>query len=184
MDLIKPSETLEVVRIDLSTARPTNYLKACHQGCPEGVSPLAFWYMNLTCAGASDYLENKLLDHSLGKASFTMPTTMALALCTVVPTDSSTGATIVEINYTCAARKKIEAAALNAAASGKSTTSAIQEYPTCTAGSSTVVAWAACDSSTIGAGNALLWGTTTSIVISTSATPASINSGGFEVAAD
>lgn len=48
-------------------------------------------------AGAmTDYLEKKLLDHALGKAAFTMPTGVFLALCTANPTE--TGSTTGEVS--------------------------------------------------------------------------------------
>ena len=40
---------------------------------------------------ASNYLENKLIDHSLGTTTFTKPTSVYLALYTVSPSDSSSG---------------------------------------------------------------------------------------------
>lgn len=182
--LIEPKDALEVVQIDFSRRRPSSYLQARQLGMPAGDSPLGWLYTSLVAGGKSDYLENKDLDHNLGKTSFAMPSTVALALCTVVPTDSSTGATITEASYTGYARKKVESAALNAAASGKSTTSATLEFAACTAGSSTIIGWALLDSSTTGAGNMLYWGTCTSTVISTTATPATVNSGGLEVTED
>ena len=42
---------------------------------------------------ASDYLENKLIDHALGTTTFTKPTTVYVGLYTVPPSDSSTGTT-------------------------------------------------------------------------------------------
>lgn len=47
-------------------------------------------------AGKSDYLENKLLDHSLGGGDYTRPATVYVALFTVMPTsDAGTGGTEV-----------------------------------------------------------------------------------------
>jgi hypothetical protein len=43
----------------------------------------------------SDYAELKILEHAVGKTSWTMPT-VYLALLTDTPTDASTGSTIVE----------------------------------------------------------------------------------------
>lgn len=135
-------------------------------------------------ASFSDYAENKVLDHVLGKTSFTMPTTVALALCTVVPTDASTGATITEANYTGYARKVIAAADLNAASSGSSSNANAITFAACTGGSSTIIGWAILDNSTTGAGNVLVWGTCTSTVISTTQTPATIAVGGLVVTLD
>lgn len=40
---------------------------------------------------ASDYLENKLLDHALGTTTFTKPTTVYVGLYTVAPSDAAGG---------------------------------------------------------------------------------------------
>ncbi len=126
-------------------------------------------------ASKSDYLENKVLDHVLGKAAYTMPATVYLALCTAVPTDASTGSTISEATYTGYARKQVLAADLNAAAAGSSTNANVITFAACTAGTSTVIGWALCDAATLG--NVLYWGTCTSTVISSTATPATIAAG-------
>jgi hypothetical protein len=179
--LIEPKDALEIVRIDLGNARPSNYLQARKLRMPDGESPLGWLYANLVGGGKSAYLENKDLDHNLGKTEFVKPTTVGLALCTVVPTAASTGATITEAAYTGYARKKLEAASLNAASSGKSTTSAVLEFAACTASSSTVIGWALLDGTTVGAGNILYWGSCTSTVISTTATPPTVNTGALEI---
>ena len=178
--LIQPKDALEVVSLDFRAGRPTQFgrdLLRAIGGAPDGITPAARFLMSLRCGGKSDYLENKDLDHNLGDGSFTSPATVALALCTVLPTDTSTGATITEANYTGYARKVVEASALSAASGGSKTNSAELTFAACTAGSSTVIGWALCDSSTTGAGNALYWGSCTSTVISTTQTPASVAAG-------
>src|SRR5262249_54729147 len=107
-----------------------------------------------------------------------------LALCTVVPTDSNTGATITEATYTGYARKSIAAVGFNSASSGQVTNSEILTFPACTAGSSTIIGWALCDKSGKGEGNVLWWGTCTSTVISTTQTPASVAIGGLVLTED
>ena len=52
----------------------------------------------------SDYAENKLLNHMLGVSTFTMPTTVYLALFTSNPTDAGTGTEVTGNGY---ARKVI-----------------------------------------------------------------------------
>ena len=133
-------------------------------------------------ASKSDYLENKVLDHNLGDGAFTMPAAIYLALCTVVPTDASTGSTITEANYTGYARKQITAADLAAASGGSKTNSAAIEFAACTAGSSTIIGFAIVDALTLG--NILYWGTVTSKVIDTSNTPATVNAGDLVVTED
>lgn len=132
-------------------------------------------------ASFSDYLENKLLDHIFNDAAYTAPSTY-LALCTTVPTDASTGSTIVEANYTGYARVQINASDMSAAASGSKTNSAAITFAACTSGSSTIIGWAICDASTVG--NMLVWGTCTSTVVSTTQTPATIAIGGLVVTLD
>ena len=130
-------------------------------------------------ASFSDYLEPLLLDHVLSDGAFTEPANVYMALCTTIPTDASTGATIVEANYTTYARKEILATELSAAAAGSKTTTAPITFAACTAGDDTIVGFAILDSATIGAGNVLMWGTTTSKVIDTSNTPPSVAVGQF-----
>lgn len=132
-------------------------------------------------ASFSDYLENKVLDHIFNDSSYTAPSPY-LALCTSVPTDASTGTTIVEANYTGYARLAIAAADMSAAASGSKTNSAALTFAACTSGSSTIIGWAICDAATVG--NMLVWGTATSTVISTTQTPATIVIGGLVVNLD
>lgn len=179
--LIEPKDALEVVRIDLSEGRPSNYLLAKSLGMPDGDSPLGWLYASLMAGGKSNYASNKVLDHLDGKTSFTMPATVGLALCTTAPTATSTGATIVEPTYTGYAEKKLEAAVFNASASQKVTSASVIEFAACTAGSGVILGWVLKDSTTVGAGNCLLWGACPSTTISTTATPPTVNSGALEL---
>lgn len=124
-----------------------------------------------------DYSELKLLDHVQGKASYTMPTTVAAALCTVTITDAMTGATITEANYTGYARKVIAASDLNSASSGSSTNANAIIWNDCTAGSSTILGVAIVDSSTIGAGNGLWYSDVTSKTVDVNNTPPKVAAG-------
>lgn len=99
----------------------------------------------------SNYLENKVLDHILGRTSFTMPT-VYLALYTVAPTDSTSGTEVSGGSYV---RKAVT---FNAASSGASTNSANVDFTGMPA--ATVVALAVVDALT--AGNILVYGTLTS----------------------
>lgn len=172
MDLIIPGgDQLQVVRIDLTKGRMSDYLRRLQEE-RTGISDAARWLLGLELASKSDYLENKVLDHCFsGKTEYAKPQPY-LALCTVVPEDSKTGSTITEANYAGYQRLKLEAANMAAAASGSSKNSAKLEFAGCTGGSSTITGWATCDAST--AGNMLYWGTATSTVISTTQTPATI----------
>jgi hypothetical protein len=139
---------------------------------------------DILAASKSNYLEDKNLDHNLGDGAFTMPTTVALALCTTVPTDASTGATLVEADYTGYAELAIAAADLSAASGGSKTNSAALTFAACTSGSSTIIGWALKDGTSIGSGNVLYWGTATSTVISVTQTPPTVAIGGLVVTED
>jgi hypothetical protein len=127
-------------------------------------------------SGFSQVWAKKVLEVSTGKTALGTPTAW-LALLTVVPTATSTGATITEAGYTGYARKEVPAAEWNAAVAGSPSSIANHaklEFPACTAGSSTIIGWALLDSSTIGAGNVIAWGTAASTVISATQTPATV----------
>jgi hypothetical protein len=137
-------------------------------------------------ASASDYAEKKLLEHLVGKSSWAMPT-FYLALCTAVPTDASTGATITEATYTGYGRKKVEGTEW-AEATGPSPyiikNNGTVTFAECTSGSSTIKGWAGCDASGTGAGNVLAWGPMTEVTIDTTPTPASLAASKLEISAD
>jgi hypothetical protein len=128
----------------------------------------------------SAYAEVAIINQAAGKTAWTMPATVALALCTVLPTVTSTGATLTEANYTGYGRQTIAAAGFNTASgsnpASNSNASTIT-YAACTAGSSTIVGWALCDSATTTAGNVIMWGSCASTVISTTQTPATVAAG-------
>lgn len=126
-------------------------------------------------ASFSDYAENKILDHAFGKTAWAPGTGyLYMALCTVTPTDASTGATLTEATYTGYARAQVLAAALNAAASGSISNGTAITFAACTGSSSTIIGFALCDSGTTGAGNSIMWGSVTSKVIDTSNTPPTV----------
>jgi hypothetical protein len=132
-------------------------------------------------ASFSDYAEGAILEHVVGKTTFTKPTTY-LALCTTVPTDASTGTTIVEASYTGYARKKVEGTEYGAASGGAIKNSGTITFAECTAGSSVIKGWALCDALTVG--NVLAWGTATETTISTTQTPATISANNLEITLD
>ena len=99
----------------------------------------------------SDYLENKLLDHFLGTATYTKPTTVYVALMTVAAGDAGGGTEVTGGSY---ARK---VATFDAAASGATQNSSnidFTDMPACT-----VVGIAIYDALT--SGNLLVHGTLT-----------------------
>lgn len=127
--------------------------------------------------GALDFFWGK--EESLAK-----PAKVFLALCTVEPTSSSTGATITEATgATGYARLEVPVANIKKAeelATSIINTTAELTFAAITAGSATVIAWALCDSVTTGAGNVIMWGSATSTVISSTQTPPKIASGALE----
>lgn len=101
-------------------------------------------------AAASDYLELKILEHTLGITSFTAPTTTYLALFTSDPTDAGTGTEVSGGSY---ARQSIS---WNTPASGATTNSADVTFPQATANYGTVTHIGIYDASS--AGNLLYHG--------------------------
>jgi len=107
-----------------------------------------------TGTAASDYLENKLLEHVLKNTAYTSPTTVYCALFTVTPSDSGGGTEVTGGSY---ARESIT---FGAAASGTISNSAIIDFGTATADWGTIVAVGIFDAIT--SGNLLFWGALTS----------------------
>ena len=108
-------------------------------------------------SAASDYLENKVLDHFLGTASTTAPAAVYLALFTSDPTDAGSG-TEVSTSGTAYSRQSI---AFSSASSGSTSNSADVEFSQATgSGFGTVTHFGIYDAST--AGNLLFHGALTS----------------------
>lgn len=124
-------------------------------------------------AALSDYLENKLIDHVFRNISYTVPSTIGIALVTAAPTDSQTGATISEVTGGSYARVAVVPttanwASTNGTASGPSSGTggatnpvAAVTFTTATADWGTIVGVVVCDNTTTAAGNALFYGTLT-----------------------
>lgn len=123
----------------------------------------------MTTSGLSNFLETKLLDHVNGKASYTMPTNIYMALLTVAPSNATTEGTWTEAAFTGYARKIINASDLNAAtgtAPPQTTNANAISFAACTGGSSTVVGWAIVDNLSGTGGNILWFGAVSSQVVS------------------
>jgi hypothetical protein len=97
----------------------------------------------------SNYLENKLLDHSLGTTSFTMPSGVFAALYTVAPSDSGGGTEVTGGSYS---RKSATFAAASSGTAANSNNIDFTGMP-----AATVVAIGLFDAST--SGNLLFHGT-------------------------
>jgi hypothetical protein len=109
----------------------------------------------------SNYAELKVLDHIVGKASFTVPAHVWIALFTTICDDTSTGTTPtpgVEVTGGSYARvDAVGAAGFNTgAASGAIANNAIITFPAPTGNWGTIVGFAAIDAATNG--NILFWG--------------------------
>ncbi len=136
-------------------------------------------------ASFSDFAEVKVLELMFGKTAYAPGLSyLYVALCTVVPTDASTGTSITEATYTGYARANILAASMNAAATpgGTIANGVAITFAACTAGTSTIIGFALCDALTVG--NMIMWGTVTSKVIDTSNTPPTIAIGALTASLD
>lgn len=101
-------------------------------------------------AAASDFLELKILEHTLGITAYTQPSTVYLALFTTDPTDAGTGTEVSGGGY---ARQSIS---WNTPASGATTNSADVTFPQATGNYGTVTHIGIFDASS--AGNLLYHG--------------------------
>lgn len=109
-------------------------------------------------AGKSDYLENKILDHTLRNTAYTSPATVYLGLYSAAPTDAGGGTELSGNGY---ARQPVT---FSAAASGATTNSAAVDFPVAT-GSSWAAAIAFGVFDAVSGGNLLYWNTMTSVTI-------------------
>jgi len=111
-------------------------------------------------SAASDYLENKLLDHTLGGTAFTQPSSLYLGLFTNdsgnAATNLEAGTLTDEISGGSYARETV---AFSAASGGSASTSATVTFTAATANWGTITHVAVLDASS--AGNVLFWGAVT-----------------------
>ena len=100
----------------------------------------------------TNYAEVEILDHIVGKTSFTMPTAY-VALFTVAPTDAGGGTEVTGGSY---ARVQTAGADWAAASGGAITNAEDIVFPTASASWGEIVAAALMDASS--GGNMLIWG--------------------------
>ena len=119
----------------------------------------------------SDYLELELLDHVFRQAAYSAPANIFVALCTSPVSDSNTGSTITECDYTGYARVSTTSTDWDVASSGATANATAIAFPQKTDGEDdTATYFALCDAATVG--NMLAWGElTTSRVIVNGAEP-------------
>lgn len=117
-------------------------------------------------SAASNYLENEVLDHILGKGTrdFTSPASLYVALFTNDSTaaaanlEAGTLTDEVSTSGTAYARKAVT---FNAASSGAATNNGAVQFDAATADWGTVTHLAVMDGGTAGSGNVLFWGALT-----------------------
>lgn len=124
----------------------------------------------------TDYLENKLLDHSLGTNTFTKPTAVYLGLFTAAPGEGGGGTEVSGGGY---ARQAVTFAA---ASGGTTSNSADITFPTATANWGTITHVALFDAST--GGNMLYYGALTSSVVINSGQQFVILAGDLDITLD
>ena len=111
-------------------------------------------------SAASDYLENKLLDHTLRNTAYTQPSNLYLGL---FKNDSGNAATNLEAgtltDEVSGGSYARETVAFAAASSGSAATNATVTFTTATANWGTITHVAVMDAST--SGNVLFWGAVT-----------------------
>lgn len=116
----------------------------------------------------SNFLENELLDHVLGAATYTPPATVYIALFTAAPTDAGGGTEVSGGSY---ARVSVTNNDTNwpAASGGIKNNGTEITFPTASANWGTIVAMGIFDAAS--GGNLLFWGDLSqSVVIDTSDT--------------
>jgi len=114
----------------------------------------------------SDYLETQLRNHIFRTSSFSKPTTLAIALCTVSTTDADTGATTGEVSNANAYARQALAPSdsnwTNVDSTGGVVRNAVDiNFPTATGSWGTITNVRLCDSTTYGSGNCLFHGALT-----------------------
>ncbi len=116
---------------------------------------------------ASNYLENKLLDHVLryGSSPFTAPSTVYLALFVNTSGNAATnleaGTLTDEVSTSGTAYARQSITFGTAASSGQISNTAAVTFPTATASFGTITHVAIMDGDTEGSGNVLFWGAVT-----------------------
>ncbi len=125
----------------------------------------------------NDYTENKVLDHILKTASFTVPTNIYIALFTAAPTDSGGGTEVTGGSYA-----RVLHNSWDAAAAGASENTGAITFVEATASWGTVVAFALFDA--VSGGNMLAWGDLTTSKAIGSGDTASFADGELDITLD
>jgi len=123
---------------------------------------------------ASNYLENKLIDHSLGTTTYTKPSAVYVALYTTSPSDTGGGVEVTGGSYS---RKVVTFSAASSGSASSNVNVNFTTMPTCV-----ITAIGVLDSLT--SGNLLYWGTLASSRSVSSGDTVSISSGNLTVTLD
>jgi hypothetical protein len=113
---------------------------------------------------ASNYLENKVLDHVLRNTAYTQPSGLWLALFNNTSGNAAANleaGTLTDETSTSGTAYSRKTVAFAAASSGTAATSATVTFDAATASFGTITHVAVVDSATAGAGNVLFWGAVT-----------------------
>lgn len=133
--------------------------------------------------GKSDFLENELLDHVLGAATYTPPATVYVALFTAAPSDSGGGTEVSGNAYARVAITNDKTTGFNNAAAGLVDNKNAISFPTPTpSGWGTVVAVGYFDAAA--AGNLLYWGALTANKVINASDAVSFPAGDLDVTED
>jgi len=130
---------------------------------------------------ASNYLEAKLLDHALGTATYTKPTTVYVALHTADPGEAGSFSAEVGTSGTAYSRKSVTFAA---ASSGSAASNSTVTFDAATSSWGTITHISITDSATAGAGNILFYGAVTSSKTIDTGDTFQITSGNLTVSLD
>lgn len=135
----------------------------------------------------SDYLEGILIDHMFRTATFTKPTTIAIALCTAAPVDSDTGSlTSKEVaNSNAYARATLNPSNSNwdddAGGNGATANTTTITFATASGNWGTITHVAITDSTSHASGNLLLHGALTSSKVVQSGDTFKFNAGDLDI---
>jgi hypothetical protein len=138
-------------------------------------------------SNASDFLENKVLDHVLrySTAPYVAPTTLYLALfnntSTATAANLEAGTLTDETPTSGSTAYSRKAITFGAASSGTSTNNATVTFDAATASWGTITHVAITDSATRGAGNVLFWGAVTTSKTIDSGDTFSVTSGNLSI---
>lgn len=131
--------------------------------------------------GLGNAVELKVLEHIVGKTSYTMPSGLLLALTTVAVAETDTGATITRATYTGYADKSVAGSDWGTAAAGAIANVNPITFAACTGSTSTIIGFALLSAA---GGDVIIFGTLASLVVSTTQTPVNFAAGALSATAD